>query len=129
MRNPEAEFEAVVKDLQLAHSIYPKINADLLLAEAYCAKRDYAFAIKWMRIYGARVDRANDILYQRLNADICDNTGRVQEAIASYVKLSEIDGINAPYYTQRLHVLLDTENDELVHLLDSSASEESADEL
>ena len=110
IRSPDTEFAEMEQELQKAHSLFAKINADIQLADLYRNRQNYVEALKWVNLYGERINKDTDIYYNRLTADIKDKLGAADEAVGWYVHLSEIDPANGPYYTQRINILLDGNN-------------------
>eukprot|EP01022_Parablepharisma_sp_SALTPOND_P015673 TRINITY_DN2245_c2_g1_i1.p1 TRINITY_DN2245_c2_g1~~TRINITY_DN2245_c2_g1_i1.p1 ORF type:complete len:607 (-),score=22.37 TRINITY_DN2245_c2_g1_i1:7291-8880(-) len=106
LRSPDTEFPLMVQDLEAAHKLYPKINGDVVLSDLYRSKGNYKEALEWLDRYGTRIDKANDIFYNRLCAEINAGLGNNEEAVRCYLALIEQDGAHSAFYTLRLNSLL-----------------------
>ena len=107
IRSADTDYPQLEADLKQAHNLFPKINADLQLADLYKNKQNYPEALVWIEKYGERINKESDIYYNRLFADIKDKMGAAEEAINCYTHLGEIDPANGQYYTGRINILLD----------------------
>ena len=96
----------MVQDFETAYKLFPKINADICLADLHRSKGNFAEAKKWLDLYGTRVDQESDIFYNRLCADINAGLGNKEEAMRRYLMLVDKDSGNAIYYTARINSLL-----------------------
>jgi len=105
LRDEETEFNEKVSELIKANELFPKIIADLALANLYKDKRQYTEANKWLEIYGSRVNKETDISYYRVKAGIKEAMGDRQEAIRCYTFLIENDGAYAGYYNMKINEL------------------------
>ena len=112
MRPVATESSTIEKELIEAHRLYSKINADVSLADVYRTKKDYVEALKWAEIYGNRVDKETDVYYNRLSADINARIGNSDAAVATFIKLIDIDGANSGYYSSRINGIYDGQPEE-----------------
>eukprot|EP00826_Nyctotherus_ovalis_P009396 TRINITY_DN1247_c0_g2_i10.p1 TRINITY_DN1247_c0_g2~~TRINITY_DN1247_c0_g2_i10.p1 ORF type:complete len:319 (+),score=99.85 TRINITY_DN1247_c0_g2_i10:23-958(+) len=106
LRQSATEFDEMKTELEAAFSLYPKINADIVLADLYRNRKQYSEAARWLDSYASRVDKATDIYYNRMCATLSVETGNKEEAIRCYTVLIEKDGANAAYYSMKIESLL-----------------------
>jgi len=107
LRKQDKEFAEMVSDLTEADKLYNKLNADIILADLYKSKKDWENGMKWLTKYGERIDKANDILFNRVGAEINLALGNKEAAISSYLMLIEKDGVYSHFYRARLNSLLE----------------------
>jgi len=102
LRDSEKEFSTMVKELEEAHNLDPEEEADGYLAALYTDKKIYDKAEEWINKCSKRVDIKNDSVYLGIQAQILENNKKYEEAVNSYIRLTEIDSENANYYNQKI---------------------------
>jgi tetratricopeptide (TPR) repeat protein len=105
-RDNAVEFEVVIEKLKESYKLDPKEEADGYLAALYAEKKMFDEAEKWINTCATRVNIMDDNVYLGIKVMIQENKGLYDEAVASYIRLAEIDGANSMHYNNRIDLLL-----------------------
>eukprot|EP00826_Nyctotherus_ovalis_P003554 TRINITY_DN10727_c0_g1_i1.p1 TRINITY_DN10727_c0_g1~~TRINITY_DN10727_c0_g1_i1.p1 ORF type:complete len:431 (+),score=115.99 TRINITY_DN10727_c0_g1_i1:219-1511(+) len=105
-RDCNTQFEKIVEELEESYRLDPREEADGYLAALYADKRMYSKAEQWITEYEKRMDIHNDQVFLGIKAQVLENNRRYEEAVSSYLRLSEIDQANSTYYNRRVEAIL-----------------------
>lgn len=105
-RDCNTQFEEIVEELEESYRLDPREEADGYLAALYADKRMYSKAEQWITEYEKRMDIRNDQVFLGIKAQVLENNRRYEEAVSSYLRLSEIDRANSTYYNRRVEAIL-----------------------
>lgn len=106
LRNLDSEFIKIEEELIIAHNLTANCNADATLANLFREKHNYEEAQKWLKIYGERITKEQNTLYNKLGAVINEKLGNNKEAIRCYETLVKIDSNKTSYYYRKISSLM-----------------------
>ena len=102
LRDSETEFGTMVNELESSHKLDPEEEADGYLAALYTDKKIFDKAEIWINKCAQRIDIQNDSVYLGIQAQIFENNNKYEEAVAAYIRLSEIDNENVNFYNSKI---------------------------
>jgi len=105
-RDCNKEFDLIIQELEQSYRLDPKEEADGYLAALYADKKMYEKAEEWMREYEKRMDIKNDQVFLGIKAQIQENNTQYEAAVATYIRLTEIDRVNSTYYHKRIEAVM-----------------------
>ena len=106
IRDCNKEFDEMVKELEESYKLDPREEADGYLAALYADKSMFDKAEEWVKACSNRVDIFSDQVYLGIQAQIQEHKKQYDDAIASYVRLAEIDSANSEMYNEKIDEIL-----------------------
>eukprot|EP00826_Nyctotherus_ovalis_P006205 TRINITY_DN11444_c0_g1_i5.p1 TRINITY_DN11444_c0_g1~~TRINITY_DN11444_c0_g1_i5.p1 ORF type:complete len:245 (+),score=57.82 TRINITY_DN11444_c0_g1_i5:74-808(+) len=107
LRNVNTEFEQVAKEMEESYRLDPEEDADVYLTLLYLHKHRYKEAEEWLSRCAKRVNVNSSPTLLLSRAQIEESKKELKKAVESYIRLAEIDAINADYYNLKIGVILD----------------------
>ncbi len=101
-----AQFDAMVKELEESYKLDPKEEADGYLAALYADKKMYDKAAEWIDICAKRTNINDDQVYLGIRAQIEEHRQQYEQAVSSYIRLAEIDSANSMYYNEKIEEII-----------------------
>jgi tetratricopeptide (TPR) repeat protein len=105
-RDCNKEFDVIIQELEQSYRLDPREEADGYLAALYADKKMYEKAEEWMKEYEKRMDIKNDQVFLGIKAQIQENSTQYEDAVATYIRLTEIDRVNTSYYHKRIEAVI-----------------------
>ena len=103
----QPEMDLMEEHFKKSYDLDPKEDGDAYLACLYVRQNKSELAQKWLDIACQRVDINNDTYLLKVKAKHMENSGKGDEAINTYLRLSELDSKNAQHYHLEIERLLD----------------------
>jgi len=104
-RDCALQFDEMVKELEESYKLDPKEEADGYLAALYADKKMFDKAEEWINACAKRTQINDDQVYLGIKAQIEESKNEYMKAIASYIRLAEIDSANSMYYNDKVDEL------------------------
>lgn len=105
-RDSDAQFEEMVQDLEDSFKLSPGEDADGYLAALYADKLMFDKAELWIKEYEKRINILENHVFLGIKAQIQEYNKKYEEAIASYIRLVEIDSANRTHYNQKIEEII-----------------------
>ncbi len=99
-------FDKMVKELEESYCLDPREEADGYLAALYADRKMYDKAGEWLDVCAKRTNINDDQVYLGIRAQVEEHRQLFEQAIASYIRLAEIDSANSMYYNDRIEDII-----------------------